>query len=598
MEQELTDYIVQAQKHGLSDFEIKQNLLNVGWEASVVEQNFAFARAAENKASFSGEQHPQPKRSTASPVEQFQHPQQASPNLAATQFPVHSPITVSESSFQNPADTGKPFYKKLAFWLVLIFLFISTGGAYGYYAYFYATPQIVWDKYLSAKQTQTYKSNYSLSYSFKDGGEASGTESSYGISGEAYNNLSDLNNLQLSNSISVSAKTASGAGYNGSFQYLLIDKVLYLNINAVLSPLNLANQIPSGWVKVDFEALQKFLKDNQSANFSKYEKSINSSDESHAKLKEIWSAAKIITPTEFLAREKINGISVYHIKNSFDSRELATAIIASLEAASDSSTSTPIKLTAEQKTFAVELIQKFRIKDFDVWIGQRDSQLYKIHLTVLAPSPADFSNSGLADSSLFGQSKAKSRDAKRLADIRQADTALALYFNDNGGYPPVANGVPLLGTDPQLAGINLASLPPKPEDGTCTNYFNTYWYTPEGKFHLQNGIEVFPSYKMTFCLGADTGGYAAGIGKLTPNGIEAGIVCPGPAEKCVNTNPKPAVDIKQAMDLLNSTGQINFDNTFSDLGKSQALTAPPQSTDILDLLQSVLPPSSASTTPF
>ena len=33
LEQEVVDYISQAQKHGLSDFEIKQNLLNAGWEA-------------------------------------------------------------------------------------------------------------------------------------------------------------------------------------------------------------------------------------------------------------------------------------------------------------------------------------------------------------------------------------------------------------------------------------------------------------------------------------------------------------------------------------------------------------------------------------
>ena len=36
MEQEIVDYVLQAQKHGLSDFEIKQNLLNVGWEAGQV----------------------------------------------------------------------------------------------------------------------------------------------------------------------------------------------------------------------------------------------------------------------------------------------------------------------------------------------------------------------------------------------------------------------------------------------------------------------------------------------------------------------------------------------------------------------------------
>src|SRR2546421_372505 len=49
VEQEVIDYITQAQKHGLSEFEIKQNLLNAGWDAALVEQNFVFAKAAETR---------------------------------------------------------------------------------------------------------------------------------------------------------------------------------------------------------------------------------------------------------------------------------------------------------------------------------------------------------------------------------------------------------------------------------------------------------------------------------------------------------------------------------------------------------------------
>ena len=45
MEQAIVDYILAAQRHGLSDFEIKQNLLNAGWEAKAVEDNFTFAKA-------------------------------------------------------------------------------------------------------------------------------------------------------------------------------------------------------------------------------------------------------------------------------------------------------------------------------------------------------------------------------------------------------------------------------------------------------------------------------------------------------------------------------------------------------------------------
>ena len=35
IDQDIVDYISRAQKHGLSDVEIKQNLLNAGWDAEV-----------------------------------------------------------------------------------------------------------------------------------------------------------------------------------------------------------------------------------------------------------------------------------------------------------------------------------------------------------------------------------------------------------------------------------------------------------------------------------------------------------------------------------------------------------------------------------
>ena len=38
MEQVIVDYIFEAKKHGLSDYEIKQNLLGAGWDAEIIEK--------------------------------------------------------------------------------------------------------------------------------------------------------------------------------------------------------------------------------------------------------------------------------------------------------------------------------------------------------------------------------------------------------------------------------------------------------------------------------------------------------------------------------------------------------------------------------
>lgn len=41
----------------------------------------------------------------------------------------------------------------------------------------------------------------------------------------------------------------------------------------------------------------------------------------------------------------------------------------------------------------------------------------------------------------LNSARAKSRDAKRMADVKQMQTALELFFNDCGGYPVAASGV-------------------------------------------------------------------------------------------------------------------------------------------------------------
>src|SRR6185437_7526961 len=100
MNQEIVDYVIAAQRHGLTDFEIKQNLLNAGWEAQDVDQGFAFAKSEENKAQ-PGSPHTQgtaPSRSTFS-------------DLNTT--PVELPHIIP-SVQPNSVGTGKSFLKKPA----------------------------------------------------------------------------------------------------------------------------------------------------------------------------------------------------------------------------------------------------------------------------------------------------------------------------------------------------------------------------------------------------------------------------------------------------------------------------------------------------
>lgn len=125
----------------------------------------------------------------------------------------------------------------------------------------------------------------------------------------------------------------------------------------------------------------------------------------------------------------------------------------------------------------------------------------------------------------LNSARAKSRDAKRLADIRQIASAFELYFNDNNAYPTgsvsIVQGVGgVLGAPNTVVGltptyIGLVPAAPAPQDGGCAGTAakgsNNYWYET-------NSTGSF--YTLTFCLGAVTGGYQGGTRTLTPAGIQ------------------------------------------------------------------------------
>lgn len=105
----------------------------------------------------------------------------------------------------------------------------------------------------------------------------------------------------------------------------------------------------------------------------------------------------------------------------------------------------------------------------------------------------------------LNSARAKSRDAKRLADVRQIASAMELYFNDSGTYPAAT-------ADLRPNYIGVWPIYPTPTgDGSCGSQVTSYAFstTPTSTY-----------YALPFCLGAQTGGYGAGVHTLTPAGIQ------------------------------------------------------------------------------
>lgn len=106
----------------------------------------------------------------------------------------------------------------------------------------------------------------------------------------------------------------------------------------------------------------------------------------------------------------------------------------------------------------------------------------------------------------LNSARQKSRDAKRLADVRQIASALELYFNDNNTYP---------GSMASLTPTYMTSLPQYPgataPDAPCVTGNSTYAYT-----QLTSGS----TYQLVFCVSATTGGLGAGTHTLSQGGIQ------------------------------------------------------------------------------
>lgn len=121
--------------------------------------------------------------------------------------------------------------------------------------------------------------------------------------------------------------------------------------------------------------------------------------------------------------------------------------------------------------------------------------------------------------------RAKSRDAKRLADVRQIASALELYFNDRNTYPTTAaaqDPLPAAGIgQPNLVPNYIGLMPTAPSPSDCASASGQ---GGNGYYWLANGVgssaNLTTTFTMTFCLGAATGGYSAGPHTLTPAGIQ------------------------------------------------------------------------------
>ncbi len=119
----------------------------------------------------------------------------------------------------------------------------------------------------------------------------------------------------------------------------------------------------------------------------------------------------------------------------------------------------------------------------------------------------------------LNNARAKARDAKRVADVKQIQTALELFFNDKSRYPTPtefnSGSISSTSTNGTTTYMAIIPTPPNPPDGNCSST-SAYSYSASSDGN---------SYTLSYCLGGTTGSLAAGSQCATPAGISIGAAC-------------------------------------------------------------------------
>ncbi len=131
----------------------------------------------------------------------------------------------------------------------------------------------------------------------------------------------------------------------------------------------------------------------------------------------------------------------------------------------------------------------------------------------------------------LNQARSKSRDARRLSDMKQMQTALNLYYDSCGGYPSFESDVPIaspgndadqLGQETSLGcsgsttlGTFIGTMPTNPSPGG-----KDYTYCSATIADPATCADSTESYLIKFNIENASGGISSGDHIATPRGIE------------------------------------------------------------------------------
>jgi uncharacterized protein (TIGR02145 family)/prepilin-type N-terminal cleavage/methylation domain-containing protein len=104
-------------------------------------------------------------------------------------------------------------------------------------------------------------------------------------------------------------------------------------------------------------------------------------------------------------------------------------------------------------------------------------------------------------------SRRSARDAKRVADVKQIQIALELYYQDNNSYPPTLNPGESLSSN-SITYMEQIPYPPTNLDGDCSTTSYIYSTSNDNSY-----------YTINFCISNNVGSFPAGNIAASPRGL-------------------------------------------------------------------------------
>lgn len=280
----------------------------------------------------------------------------------------------------------------------------------------YASPQKVWQRFVLGVQSGEV-SKQTFNFSYQDLGKL--PEASEGnffsqfknikfsLKGDSYSNTKDLNNPKLNSTISYSFGSGNTT-FNSELRVVMSGKEIYLNFgdnpffSNIFSYLSPEQKVE--WIKLDLKAAQDAIS-AQTGQQNTLDYLNNSKVYSNIFSK---YGSKVLKMEDYLGNEEVRGVKTLHFKSNLDkeqakllAKELANTVIKSTQTVENQNTETMAKNLEMAEKVVNILIDKWEIKNLEVWLGAIDSKLYKIKLESNAPSIISLVTIGVTGSSLM-----------------------------------------------------------------------------------------------------------------------------------------------------------------------------------------------------